>query len=78
MGFSVFIHRVLEDFMSRIFIAAAAFCLLMSAGSPVRAADAWGCSFEKCLQVCAKLAGKNCSMYCNNRLADKRRDKICS
>jgi hypothetical protein len=62
-------------------IGPAALALILIAGgatSEVRAADAWGCSFDKCIQVCTKLAGKNCSKYCNDRLADKRRDKICS
>jgi hypothetical protein len=30
------------------------------------------------LPVCGKLAGRNSSKYCNDRLADKRRDKICT
>ena len=65
--------------MSRIFKLAVASFIVMSFNSTgAVAADAWGCSYEKCLQVCIKAAGKNCSTYCNNRLADKRRDKICS
>jgi hypothetical protein len=62
-------------------IGFAALALILIAGngtSEVSAADAWGCSFDKCLQVCGKLAGKNCNKYCNDRLADKRRDKICT
>jgi hypothetical protein len=40
-------------------------------------ADSWGCSFEKCLQVCAKVSGKQCSTYCNQQLKDKQLAKKC-
>ncbi|MGD9838906.1 MAG: hypothetical protein AB7F72_11410 [Afipia sp.] len=40
-------------------------------------ADAWGCSYDKCVAYCTKIAGKHCSTYCERRLQDKRRDRIC-
>jgi len=47
------------------------------AGSPAAAADAWGCSYEKCLTVCDKAGGKNCSGYCSKQLAEKQKSKVC-
>ena len=40
-------------------------------------ADSWGCSYDKCTAACAKASGKYCTTYCERRLQDKRRDKIC-
>ncbi|HAO41736.1 MAG: hypothetical protein EKK35_18595 [Bradyrhizobiaceae bacterium] len=42
-----------------------------------RAADAWGCNYDKCVAYCTKVSGKNCTIYCERRLQDKRRDKVC-
>jgi len=46
-------------------------------GVSAASADTWGCSYEKCLVVCGKAGGKNCSYYCDNTLKDKQRSKIC-
>lgn len=35
------------------------------------------CSYDKCVAYCTRIAGKHCSTYCERRLQDKRRDKIC-
>lgn len=58
---------------------ASALLLLLSAAVPdtARAADAWGCNYDKCTAYCIKVSGKNCSVYCERRLQDKRRDKVC-
>lgn len=51
--------------------------LLAAAPSTVRAADAWGCSYEKCTAYCTKVGGKYCTTYCGKRLQEKRNAKIC-
>lgn len=53
---------------------AAAFSIGISAPA---SADSWGCSYEKCLQVCGASGGKYCSNYCSKELADKQRSKVC-
>jgi len=40
-------------------------------------ADAWGCSYEKCLAVCAKVGGQRCSAYCTKKLQEKQASKAC-
>jgi len=56
----------------------AAFVVMILAASPSTArADVWGCSYDKCVAYCTKVSGKHCSTYCERRLQDKRRDKIC-
>ena len=40
-------------------------------------ADSWGCSLEKCLAVCQKASGKQCSWYCDKRLREKQVSKVC-
>jgi hypothetical protein len=45
--------------------------------STASAAEAWGCSYEKCLSVCSKAGGKNCSHYCSNKLVEKQKSKVC-
>ncbi|TXJ34948.1 MAG: hypothetical protein E6Q28_00225 [Afipia sp.] len=57
-------------------IAFAAMMLFAAAPDTARA-DSWGCSYEKCTAACAKAGGKYCINYCERRLQDKRRDKIC-
>ncbi len=57
-------------------IAFAAMMLFAAAPDTTRA-DSWGCSYEKCTAACAKAGGKYCINYCERRLQDKRRDKIC-
>jgi len=58
---------------------AAALVILLSpaATSSVALADSWGCSGEKCLVVCQKAGGKNCSNYCDKALRDKQVSKVC-
>jgi hypothetical protein len=66
--------------MSRIFAGFAAVVLFVLASvalSSDAVADTWGCSFEKCLQVCTKAGGKVCSTYCNQQLKDKQLAKKC-
>jgi hypothetical protein len=43
----------------------------------VALADNWGCSAEKCLVSCQKAGGKNCSLYCDKALRDKKVSKVC-
>ena len=50
--------------------------LLVATPSPVRA-DAWGCSYEKCVDYCTKVSGKICTSYCTRKLQEKRNAKIC-
>jgi len=45
--------------------------------SSVAMADTWGCSAEKCLVACQKAGGKNCSLYCDKALRDKKVSKVC-
>jgi hypothetical protein len=66
--------------MSRILAGFAAVGLVVAASagpSSEAAADSWGCSFDKCLQVCTKVGGKMCSNYCNQQLKDKQLAKKC-
>jgi len=52
--------------------------LVLFAAMPSEArADVWGCDYNKCVAACTKISGKNCTIYCERRLQDKRRDKIC-
>ena len=47
------------------------------AGISGAATDAWGCSYDKRLVVCAKVGGKMCNSYCNKQLKDKQLAKTC-
>jgi hypothetical protein len=58
-------------------IAALVIFLGPAATSSVALADSWGCSAEKCLVVCQKAGGKNCSGYCDKALRDKKVSKVC-
>jgi hypothetical protein len=58
-------------------IAALIIFLVPAATSSLALADTWGCSGEKCLVVCQKAGGKNCSNYCDKALRDKQVSKIC-
>jgi hypothetical protein len=60
--------------LAAISFALIAWCFL---GMSVASADTWGCSYEKCLQVCAKAGGKYCSNYCSKELKDKQIAKKC-
>ena len=44
--------------------------------APARA-DAWGCSYDKCLAYCAKVGGQRCSLYCTKKLQEKQASKVC-
>ena len=73
-------HLLLGNFtMFRISIAFAALALLAAStvGVSPASADTWGCSYEKCLQVCSKVGGHNCSDYCGKQLKDKQLAKTC-
>ncbi len=61
----------------RLLAASAVVMIFAAAPDTARAADAWGCNYDKCLAICTKLSGKNCTVYCERRLQDKRRDKVC-
>jgi hypothetical protein len=58
-------------------IASLVILLSPAAISSAASADAWGCSSEKCLVVCQKAGGKNCSGYCDKALRDKKVSKVC-
>lgn len=58
-----------------IFAALAGFDL--SSATPARAADAWGCSYDKCVAYCAKVGGQRCSTYCTKKLQEKQLTKVC-
>ncbi|PDT90106.1 hypothetical protein CO669_11615 [Bradyrhizobium sp. Y36] len=55
---------------------AAITCIELSSPTPARA-DAWGCSYEKCLAYCAKVGGQRCSTYCTKKLQEKQASKAC-
>ena len=65
--------------MLRISTATAFAILIVSSltGISGAAADTWGCSYDKCLVVCAKVGGKMCNSYCNKQLKDKQLAKTC-
>jgi hypothetical protein len=63
--------------MVRILIGIAAASLLWGAGASPAAADAWGCSYDKCVAYCTKVSGKYCNAYCNKRLKEKQLAKTC-
>lgn len=58
-------------------IAFMAVMIFAAVPDTARAADSWGCNYDKCLVSCAKAGGKHCTTYCERRLQDKRRDKVC-
>jgi hypothetical protein len=61
----------------RVLIAFAVVAMCAATPDTARAADAWGCNYEKCAAYCTKVGGKHCTTYCERRLQDKRRDKVC-
>jgi hypothetical protein len=66
-------------FMRRISAAIGLLALIGTSamGISVASADTWGCSYEKCLQVCGKAGGHYCSTYCDKQLKDKQVSKVC-
>jgi hypothetical protein len=44
--------------------------------TPARA-DAWGCSYDKCVAYCTKVGGQRCTSYCTSKLRDKQLSKVC-
>lgn len=65
--------------MLLIRLLAASLVMMTVAAVPetARAADAWGCSYDKCVAYCTKVGGKQCTTYCDRRLQEKRRGGIC-
>ncbi|MES2196948.1 MAG: hypothetical protein V4517_21230 [Pseudomonadota bacterium] len=64
--------------MLRIFTALVlTVCIGATNISSASAADAWGCSYDKCVAYCTKVAGKYCSQYCSKRLTEKQLQKVC-
>ena len=61
----------------RLLTAAVVVMIFVTVSDAARAADAWGCNYDKCVAYCTKVSGKNCTVYCERRLQDKRRDKVC-
>lgn len=61
----------------RFLLASAVIMILAAAPDAARAADVWGCNYEKCVAYCTKVSGKTCTTYCERRLQDKRRENIC-
>jgi hypothetical protein len=63
--------RISKSFAALVLLAAS------TAGVSSASADTWGCSYEKCLQVCGKVGGHYCSNYCTKQLKDKQLAKTC-
>ncbi|WP_024577425.1 MULTISPECIES: hypothetical protein [unclassified Afipia] len=61
----------------RMLVASVIVMIFASVPDTARAADAWGCDYDKCVAYCTKISGKHCTTHCERRLQDKRRDKIC-
>lgn len=62
----------------RLLIASVIVMIFAAAPGPAGAAsDTWGCNYDKCIASCLKAGGKHCTTYCERRLQEKRRDKIC-
>ena len=68
--------------MARIFASIAVGGLLWGAsagiGSTPAMADAWGCSYDKCIAYCTKVGGRYCTSYCTKRLKEKVLAKTCT
>jgi hypothetical protein len=64
-------------FVRLLLVPCIAALIVMAAPTTARAADAWGCNYDKCVAYCTKVGGKICTTYCERRLQDKRRDKVC-
>lgn len=63
-------------FMTCVTVLAALASFDLYSMTPARA-DAWGCSYEKCLAVCTKAGGQRCSLYCTKKLQEKQTSKVC-
>lgn len=63
-------------FMMCVTVLAAIAFFDLYAMTPARA-DAWGCSYEKCLAACTKAGGQRCSLYCTKKLQEKQATKVC-
>jgi hypothetical protein len=63
--------------MARIFASIAMAGLIWGSNSTAAAADAWGCSYDKCVAYCTKVSGKYCTAYCTKRLKEKIQEKTC-
>lgn len=66
--------------MTRLMMCMAVLTAIAGTGlfamAPARA-DAWGCSYEKCVAYCMKVGGQRCSAYCTNKLREKQLSKVC-
>ena len=67
--------------MFRFLLTMAAFTVFagidLCSTRPASAADAWGCSYDKCVAYCTKVSGQRCSAYCTKKLQEKQLSKIC-
>lgn len=67
--------------MFRVLLTIAIFTVLagidLSLSKLASAADAWGCSYDKCVAYCTKVSGQRCSTYCTSKLRDKQLAKVC-
>jgi hypothetical protein len=67
--------------MTRLAIAVAVLTVVAIGdfvGAMPARADAWGCSYEKCLAYCTKVGGGGrCGHYCTGKLRDKQLSKVC-
>ena len=67
--------------MTRIFASIVVGGILWGASAAISstpaAADAWGCSYDKCVAYCTKVSGKYCTNYCTRRLKEKQSEKTC-
>ena len=61
----------------RVAVACASLLFLSVAAPSAARADAWGCSYEKCVAYCTKVGGKQCTVYCGRRMKEKQDQKIC-
>lgn len=61
----------------RLLAASVVVTIFAAVPEAARAADAWGCNYDKCVAYCTKVSGKNCTVYCERRLQDKRRAGTC-
>ncbi len=67
----------LEMPLIRVAVACASLFALNALVPSAARADAWGCSYDKCVAYCTKVSGKFCTTYCDRRLKEKRNEKIC-
>ena len=69
-------ERLMNRVLMILTVVTAIASIDLGSPSPARA-DAWGCSYEKCLAYCTKVGGQRCSSYCTIKLKDKQVSKVC-